>query len=239
MRHVTEWAVSQKACGPVSSQLGPVARAALHPKHGSSPRGAENKLCHISSVELKTIVCVNMCELAAPHKLVLDNLFINFHITTCTVAAFIYFFPLGVESSPTDQTWSLTSLQGPPGFALSPQLAPKSQMQEPRQGCTSLGNTETPLCSGSWSPDALIETVCPCRNQREGKGEHGRGCEHIWHLKNPAHSCSYHQEINVQAIKKKKSRKQTYLKLACWSSTIWMKQLCEEQNKKAQPFSSW
>lgn len=51
-----------------------------------------------------------------------------------------------------------------------PQLAPRPQMHWPRQGCTSLGSTETLLCSGSWSPDALIETLRPCRNQREGKG---------------------------------------------------------------------
>lgn len=77
---------------------------------------------------------------------------------------------------------------GAPGFTLFPQLTPRPQMHWPRQGCTSLGRTERLLCSRSWSPDALIETLRPCRNQREGKGERGRGCKHIWHLQNPAHT---------------------------------------------------
>lgn len=77
---------------------------------------------------------------------------------------------------------------GAPGFTLFPLLPRRPQMHWPRQGCTSLGRTERLLCSGSWSPDALIETLRPCRNQREGNGEQGRGCEHIWHLQTPAHT---------------------------------------------------
>lgn len=93
------------------------------------------------------------------------------------------------------KTLSETSMQGAPGFALFPQLAPGLQMHRPRQGCTSLGSTEGLLCSGSWSPDALIETLRPCRNQREGKGEQGRGCKHIWHLQNPADSHNIMREM--------------------------------------------
>lgn len=92
------------------------------------------------------------------------------------------------QAAPAERTSSETSMQGAPGIALFPQLALGLQMHRPRQGCTSLGSTERLLCSGSWSPDALIETLRPCRNQREGKGEQGRGCKHIWHLQNPAHN---------------------------------------------------
>lgn len=83
------------------------------------------------------------------------------------------------------------SVQRPLGVSLYP-LPPARpqglQMHRPRQGCASLESTETPLCSGSWSPDALIETLRPCRNQREGKGELGRGCKHIWHLQKTLHT---------------------------------------------------
>lgn len=99
---------------------------------------------------------------------------------------------------------SETSTQGAPGFTLFPRLAPRGlQMHRPRQGCTSLGSTETLLCFGSWSPDALIESLRPCRNQREGKGARGlgRGWEgvgarkHIWHLRNPADSHNLTREM--------------------------------------------
>lgn len=99
---------------------------------------------------------------------------------------------------------SETSTQGAPGFTLFPRLAPRGpQMHRPRQGCTSLGSTETLLCSGSWSPDALIESLRPCRNQREGKGARGLGREwegggarkHIWHLRNPADSHNLPREM--------------------------------------------
>lgn len=97
----------------------------------------------------------------------------------------LVFSPLRVQGSGgargEDLKWNQHA-RGHQGFALFPQLAPGLQMHRPRQGCTSLGSTETLLCSGSWSPDALIETLRPCRNQREGKGEQGRGCKHIWHL---------------------------------------------------------
>lgn len=82
-------------------------------------------------------------------------------------------------------------------------LAPPSHRcsKNPRQGCTSLGSTERLLCFGSWSPDALIETPCPCRNQREGTRAYtGGDCEHIWHLQEPAHKHSKHREINVQSM---------------------------------------
>lgn len=92
------------------------------------------------------------------------------------------------QAAPTEKTSSETSMQGAPGLALFPQLALGLQMHRPRQGCTSLGSTEGLLCSGSWSPDALIETLHPCRNQREGKGKQGRGCKHIWHLQKTLHT---------------------------------------------------
>lgn len=95
----------------------------------------------------------------------------------------------------TEKTSRETSMQGAPGFALFPQLAPGLQMHRPRQGCTSLGSTEGLLCSSSWSPDALIESLRPCRNQREGKGVQGRGCKHIWHLQNPADSQNIMREM--------------------------------------------
>lgn len=52
------------------------------------------------------------------------------------------------------------------------------------------------MLSGSWSPDALIESLRPCRNQRGGEGggsTRGRvgwgGVKtHIWHPRNPADS---------------------------------------------------
>lgn len=86
--------------------------------------------------------------------------------------------------------------------------APRPQMHRPRQGCASLGSTERLLCSGSWSPDALIETLRPCRNQREGKGEQGRACKHIWHLQKPRTSSSHHHhhERNVQDVYTEKYR---------------------------------
>lgn len=105
----------------------------------------------------------------------------------------------------TEHISSETNVQGAPGFALFPQLAPGLQMHRPRQGCASLGCTERLLCSGSFSPDALIETLRRCRNQREGRREHERGCKHIWHLQKPAHDLSYHPGMNLQALQKKSS----------------------------------
>ena len=81
-------------------------------------------------------------------------------------------------------------MQGHQGSPSSPGSPPGRRCSGPDKGCTSLDSTERLLCSGSWGPDALIETLRPCRNQREGKGELGRARKHIWQLQKPAHN--YH-----------------------------------------------
>lgn len=86
--------------------------------------------------------------------------------------------------------------EGAPGFTLLPRGAadapPQTRLRFSGQ------HRDAAVLSGSWSPDALIESLRPCRNQRGGerrgrRGEYeGRGGgvakTHIWHPQNPADS---------------------------------------------------
>lgn len=93
-----------------------------------------------------------------------------------------------------------TSTQGATGVCPLPSARPPNHecSGPPRQGCASLGSTERLLCSGSWSPDALIETPCPCRNQRGGEARAREGMQTHLASAKPAHEHSYHHEINAQ-----------------------------------------
>lgn len=150
------------------------------------------KLTCLEIVCLKVVCVINLCNLTERQKCIYKD----------TVSGKTCVSPPRVQGSGCadreDLKWNQHA-RGHQDFALFPQLAPGLQMHRPRQGCTSLGSTERLLCSGSWSPDALIETLRPCRNQREGKGDQGRGCKHIWHLQNPAHNSHNIMRENVQA----------------------------------------
>lgn len=84
--------------------------------------------------------------------------------------------------------------EGAPGFTLLPRGAadapPQTRLRFSGQ------HRDAAVLSGSWSPDALIESLRPCRNQRGGeRGEAAEGGAgvggqktHIWHPRNPADS---------------------------------------------------
>lgn len=63
--------------------------------------------------------------------------------------------------------------EGAPGFTLLPRGAADAPPQT-RLRFSGQHRDAAVLC-GSWSPDALIESLRPCRNQRGGAGAGGRG----------------------------------------------------------------
>lgn len=76
-----------------------------------------------------------------------------------------------------------------------PQLAPKlaDALTQTRLHFSGR-HRDTAVCSGSWSPDALIETLRPCRNQREGTERGG----HPTHLASARGSDSFHISSSLE-----------------------------------------
>lgn len=110
----------------------------------------------------------------------------------------------GGEAAPTEKTSSETSMQGHQGSPSSPSSPPGCRCTDPDKAAL-LWAAQRDCCASV--PGALMLWLRPCTHagtRGRGRGEQGRGCEHIWHLQNPAHNshiimkkCTGHIEKRV------------------------------------------